>query len=1028
MKKHWTSLRLLALSLVATGSVGIASATAHNNYGYETYAVSQDKATIKGQVVDESGEPLVGAIIKVKGTGKHAVADVDGSFAIEAAPGATLEVSYIGYEATSVSAAEGIIVTLKELDNALGEVVVTALGIKKEAKSLSYNVQEVKSDQLMKVQDANFVNSLNGKVAGVTINASAAGTGASSRVVMRGAKSIMGNNNALYVINGIPMPNLQSDQPDGVFAGAGQTGDGVSNLNPDDIESLSVLSGPSAAALYGAAAANGVILITTKQGTKEHTSITINNSTQFSHPFVTPQFQNTYGMSETGSLKSWGDKLATPSNYSPLNFFQTGWNVTNSASLSTGNERNQTYLSIGTTNSEGIVHSNNYDRYNFTFRNTTNFFNNKVTLDMQYMLTDVKEQNMFSQGSYHNPLVAAYLFPAGADWDQITYYERYDAERNMLTQYWPYTDSDLPVENPYWTTEHEKFVNSKVRNVATASLRWEIVDGVSITARAKYDNSNDKYEQKFDASTNTLFASKYGHYSYRKLDNRQLYAEAFLTVNRYFGADSQWSVTFNAGGAFDQRDNEDSSINGDLKGVSNLFTLTNINTADAKTKYNQSGYRTQLQSVYGSLQLGYKSMVYLDATARNDWSSKLNSSFFYPSIGLSGILTEIFPKIKGNFLNYFKARVSFSEVGNEPYAPFLTSTTYPMGTMYPQTVTRMPNPNLKPEKTHSWELGLDLALFHNKLRINGTLYKSKTYNQFFQPELPSSSGFTSVIVNGGRVDNKGIELSARFNQDLGRVHWSTYMTFAANRNKIVELLRDWENPVTGEIYSLTQIDQGGTGGYRTRLTEGGTLSDIYVTCLRTDEHGAIYVNPTNNQVEKDPNKYIYAGQAAPKYNLSWGNDFNWKGVTLSFLFNYRNGGIVVSETQAVIDAYGASKASADARDEGGVMINGKLIPAAGYYNVVAGANGNSVDARYVYSATNLRLGELSVGYEIPMHKWAGWMQSINVSFIAHNLCMIYSKAPFDPEATASTGTYNQGIDYFMQPSTRNMGFNIKVKF
>lgn len=1020
---------ILAAGLLSTPSVGFASPSGANGHKVASANVlDQSDRTFKGQVVDDTGEPIIGAVIRVNGNEQASgVTDFDGNFEIKCAPGSELVISYVGYDQVTVKVKDNIVVTLRETSNALNEVVVTALGIKKEAKSLSYNVQEVKGDALMKVQDANFVNSLNGKVAGVTINASATGAGGSSRVVMRGAKSIMGNNNALYVINGIPMPNLQSEQPDGVFAGAGQTGDGVSNLNPEDIESLSVLSGPSAAALYGASAANGVILITTKQGSKEHTSISVSNSTQFSRAFITPKFQNTYGPSEVGSLMSWGDKLATPSSFSPLDFFQTGVNVTNSVSLSTGNERNQTYLSVGTTNSNGIVHSNNYDRYNVTFRNTTNFFDNKVTLDVQYMLTQVKEQNMFSQGTYHNPVVAAYLFPAGADWNQITYYERYNTERNMLTQYWPYTDSSMPIENPYWTTEHEKFENHKTRNVASASLRYEFAKGMSITGRAKYDNSADTYEQKFDAGTNTLFASKYGHYSLRNLNNRQLYAEAFLNVNRYFGKDDQWSVTFNLGTAFDQRDNADHSFSGDLKGVSNLFSLTNVDTGSAKTKYGQSGYTTRTESVYSSLQLGWKSMVYLDATARNDWSSKLRDPYFYPSIGLSGILTEIFPQIQSNdWLNYAKLRVSFSEVGNDPFMPFLTTHTYPMGNKYPQTTTRMENPGLKPEQTHSWEMGFDLALFRNKLRVNGTLYMSRTYNQFFQPDLPASSGYTSVIVNGGRVDNKGVELTARFSQPLGPVNWETYMTWTLNRNKIVELLNNYE--INGEFYTLNQIDQGGTGGYKTRLVEGGTLNDIYVSCLRTDEHGQIYVNPTNNQVEKATNEYIYAGHASPDYNLSWGNTFSWKGIGLNFLFTYRKGGVVVSETQAVLDYYGASQASADARDAGGIEMNGFLIPAKDYFAVVGGSNGNSVDSRYVYDATNLRLSELAISYDVPVTRWVKWVKGMNVSLVAHNLFMIYCKAPFDPESTASTGTYNQGIDYFMQPSTRNLGFSVKLKF
>lgn len=988
----------------------------------------QAKSTVRGSVVDASGQPLIGVNVKVKGVAGGTITDINGDFSLSAKNNDELEFSYVGYTTKNVKVKgnSNLKVTLSEDNKMLNEVVVTALGIKKEAKSLSYNVQQLSNDAIMKVSDVNFVNNLNGKIAGVTINSSASGVGGSSRVVMRGAKSISGNNNVLYVIDGIPMPNLQSDQPEGVYAGAGQTGDAASNINPDDIELISVLSGPSAAALYGSSAANGVILITTKRGKAERTTINLTSSMQFSSPFVMPEFQNTYGPSEAGSYYSWGSKLSTPSSYKPRDFFQTGANFTNSVSLSTGTEKNQTYVSLGTTNSQGIIHNNDYDRYNFSVRNTTSFLNDKLKMDLSYMLSDVKEQNMVSQGLYFNPLVSVYLFPAGDDWKKVTYYQRYDADRNFPTQYWPYGDQGLSMQNPYWVTERDKFINHKERHMATMSLKWDIANWINLNGRVKFDKSSDRYEKKFGASTNTLFASKYGHYMLRHLENRQLYAEAFVNINKYFFHDT-WSLTANIGTSFDQRDNDDDMIDGNLKGVANLFTLSNVATADANTKYAQSGYTSRLEAVYGSAQIGYKSMAYLDVTARNDWSSKLNDSYFYSSIGLSGIFTEIFPKLKSDIMPYFKARISYSEVGNDPTQLFLNHSTYKMGTTYPETTTRMPNPDLKPERTKSWEAGFDFAFFKNKLKLNATLYKSSTYNQFFEPELPSSSGYTSVIVNSGRVDNKGLELTARFNQKLGPVHWESYLTWTLNRNKIVELLPAWTNPIDGKVYSLTDLDMGGTGGYKMRLVEGGTLSDIYVNTLRTDEHGAIYVDPVSQKVVAQSNEYIKAGSAAPKYNLGWGSNFSWKGLNLGFLFTYRVGGIVVSETQAVMDAFGVSKASANARDNGGAIVNGRPIPAQDYYQTVGSSNGN-IDSQYVYSATNLRLAEFTLGYNLPVNKWVSWIEKANVSFVAHNLWMLYNHAPFDPELTANTGTYYQGIDYFMQPSLRNIGFSVKLQF
>lgn len=910
------------------------------------------------------------------------------------------------------------------------EVVVTALGIRKEAKSLSYHVQEIKGDDLPGSRDANFVNSLNGRVAGVTINSSASGTGGASRVVMRGAKSINGNNNVLVVVDGIPMQSLQSDQPSDIFAGAGQTGDALAAINAADIESVSALTGPSAAALYGANAANGVLLVTTRRGRAGQVAVTLDAGVQFSHPFVLPKTQNQYGVSEPGSYFSWGQRLSSPGSYDPAHYFSTGTNWTNTASLSVGSDKNQTYLSVGSVNASGIIHNNDYDRYNFSVRNTTNFLDGKMRLDVGYMLAVIKEKNMISQGQYHNPLVPVYLFPAGDDFSKLGYYERYDAGRNFPVQFWPY-NYDISMENPYWETERERFTAHKDRHQFSASLNWRVNSWLDLTGRVKYDKSADKYEEKFFASTNTLYASEYGHYALRHASNRQIYAEAFARVNKYLGADNEWNLSGVIGTSFDQRDNDIDGFSGHLKGTANKFTLANVETGNSTFKPVQSGYRTQLQSIYATAQLGYRGLAYVDLTTRNDWSSKLDDSYFYWSAGVSAIWTDIVPALQGGVLNYLKTRLSYSVVGNEPLEPYLTRESYAINpsTGLAETSTRLLT-HLKPERTQSWEVGVDAYLLNSRLRLAATLYASRTYNQFFYPSLPASSGYTSAVVNGGRVDNRGVELALNFRQPIGAVEWSTGLTWTLNRNKVVELLRDWVNPVDRQVYSLSELYMGGTSGYQTRLTEGGTLSDIYVSTLKTDEHGMIYVNPETQSVQANPNNndyYIKAGHAAPDYNLAWNNRLGWKGLSLGWLLTYRHGGVVVSETQAILDYYGASQASQDARNAGGVTVNGRLIPAQAYYQTVGNPNG-TVDACYTYSATNLRLAELSLGYDVPVQRWIKWIKGLHIAVSAHNVLMLYNKAPYDPEATASTGTYFQGIDYFMQPSLRSWGVNLRLNF
>jgi len=402
-------------------------------------AVQQEKK-VTGKVSDKSGASIPGASVVVTGTTTGITTNADGDFSLVVPAGNnSFSVSFIGMKTQEITIDNNTTfkIVLEEQSYGVNEVVVTALGIKKEVRSLTYNVQKIDAKEITGVGDGTFVNSLAGKVAGVTINSSSAGTGSSSRVVMRGIKSINGNNNALFVVDGIPMPNNIRTQATDIFSGAGQTGDAIANINPEDIESISILSGPSAAALYGSAAANGVVMVTTKRGQKNMVDVTLTNSTTFSNPLLLPRFQNTYGQSGVGSYYSWGQKLVTPSTYKPADFFQSGVNINTTLSISTGTEKSQTYFSLGNVTASGIIPSNNFGRYNFSVRNTSQYLDGKMTLDVGFMAGLVNEQNMVSQGQYFNPLIAVYLFPAGEDFNKVKAYERYNPTRNFKTQYWP---------------------------------------------------------------------------------------------------------------------------------------------------------------------------------------------------------------------------------------------------------------------------------------------------------------------------------------------------------------------------------------------------------------------------------------------------------------------------------------------------------------------------------------------------------------------------------------------------------------
>lgn len=448
-------------------------------------AAQQQTKTVTGRIIDAKGEPLIGVTVIEKGTTNGAITDFDGNYSLSVPDAAVLQYSYVGYQTVEMSVAgkNVIDITMKEDTEVLEEVVVTALGIKRSEKALSYNVQQVNAEDITTNKDVNFVNSLSGKVAGVNINASSSGIGGVSKVVMRGTKSIMQSSNALYVIDGVPIFSGRSNKGGTEFNSQGAT-EPIADINPEDIESMSVLTGAAAAALYGSDAANGAIVITTKKGKEGKMSITVNSNTEFSSPFVMPEFQNHYGtgiggvLSDSGIL-SWGGKLteANAFNYSPKDdYFQTGITGTESISFSTGTEKNQTYASAAAVNSKGIVPNNKYNRYNFTVRNTTSFLNDKMKLDVSASYILQNDRNMTNQGTYNNPLVGAYLIPRGYDWEDIKMYERYDPARKIYTQYWPVGDAAIAMQNPYWINYRNLRENKKDRYMLNAGLSYQIFD------------------------------------------------------------------------------------------------------------------------------------------------------------------------------------------------------------------------------------------------------------------------------------------------------------------------------------------------------------------------------------------------------------------------------------------------------------------------------------------------------------------------------------------------------------------------
>ncbi|MCS3556570.1 MULTISPECIES: SusC/RagA family TonB-linked outer membrane protein [unclassified Sphingobacterium] len=1004
-------------------------------------STDDQKQGVSGKVTDVEGKPLKGATVSLKNKNFSTDTDQNGNFTLpQAKVNDVIEVRFVGYqtkEYTISLLSDPVTISLAREDNVLDAVVVTALGIKKSTRSLTYNIQNVKGEELTRNRDANFVNSLTGKIAGVTINSSSSGIGGATRVVMRGTKSITGNNNALYVIDGVPVLNttdLKTNMPAGqindLFS-ANTSSDIISMINPDDIESISTLTGAAAAALYGSQGQNGVIIINTKSGQKGRTSLSLTNNTNFLTPFIMPKFQNTYGRSDEGSYFSWGQKLNEPSSYRPEDFFQTGVTSMTGFTFDTGKENNQTFVSGGMTQGRGIIPNNNLKRYNFSFRNTSNFLDDKLQLDVNGMYLSQMERNMVAQGLYHNPIVPVYLFPPGGNFETIKAFERYNPDRLFPTQYWPFGGAPFQMQNPYWTAYRIPLENNTTRLLLGGSLKYKVNDWLNITGRAKLDHTQLRSNRKMYASTDLLFSGYGGGFNINENNTQALYGDLLANINKTFG---DYTLTANIGGSRVESSSRLLAAGGGIAQGSppNVFTTDNVSGSTgtgAGSGTARQPDRTSFQSLFGNFNISYKNMFFLDGSYRSDWYSQLyfneGSRLFltYPSVGISAILTEALP-IKSDIMSYLKVRANFSQVGNPPRL-------YEGGPQVYQIATGSINQNtplryaLRPERTDAWEAGFNFKFLKDKINLDVTFYNTNTYDQIFTiGQSATSGGNQSFLLNAGRVNNRGIEASLGYTGTLGAVNWNSNAVFTLNRNTAKELYSTVG--ADGQRISTDTINIAGAGSYQQKIAVGGNMSAIYITSkLAADQNGYLSLNPG---VSVDNRGYFYAGNADPRHTIGFNNSFGYKNFNLSFLIFGRFGGVGVSATQAMLDAYGVSQTTAEARDLGHVLVNGAPYANVEQYYTQMGSGTNGVLAYYVYSATNIRLREIAFGYTIPKQYLGKWIKSINASIIGNNLFMLYNKAPFDPESTPSSGTYFQGLDYFRQPSLRSLGFSIKAQF
>ena len=998
---------------------------------------SADNSTVRGRVVDVSGEPLIGATIREKGGTRGTVTDIEGNFILSVPDSAVLQVSFVGYESIEVSVGgrKTLEIQLRENTVMLDNVIITALGLEKKEASLAYSIQKVKGEELTRMKEVNMITALAGKAAGVQINKNSSGIGGSAKVSLRGIRSASGDNQPLYVIDGVPMLNIGTEQAYSAIGGTANAGnrdggDGISNLNPEDVESISILKGAPAAALYGSQAANGVILITTKKGnTAGQRNIYFSTGLTFDKAFSLPKMQNCYGVSDV--VDSWGEKAYLPTSNELNDFFRTGLTSITSVSVNYGNEKIQTYFSYANTTGRGIVDKNQLTKHNINLRETAVMFNQRLKLDGNVnVMRQIVKNKPVSGGFYMNPLVGLYRFPRGED---LSYYkdnyEIYDPERKLGIQNWHTFTEDFE-QNPYWIQNRIQSKETRMRSIISLSANLRINSWLTVQARGSVDYISDKMRQKFYATTAPALCGANGRYIEMDYQETLIYGDVMAMGKRKW---EDFALDVAIGGSINDKNVNSTrydSKNASLK-YANVFNLANIVMNGSASIDQKIDSRRQLQSVFGTAQVGYQDKVFLDLTARNDWASTLaytsheKSGFFYPSAGLSFLIDKWIQLPE--WISFAKLRGTYSKVGNDIPQFITNSVSHITAGGELQANDAAPFKEMEPEMTHSVEVGTEWRFFQSRLGFNLTYYRTNTHNQFFK--LPALAGdmYAYRYVNAGDIQNRGWELTVDATPVLTPdFTWKTSLNFSSNRNKIKELHE--------ELKELVYGPSSFSSSYAMKLVKGGSIGDIYGKAFVRDVEGNIVYQTEGDHkglpaVEGEGNT-IKVGNANPRFIMGWNHTFSYKGFSLYFLLDWRYGGKILSQTQAEMDLYGVSQVTALARDRGYVTLEGQQIDnVKGFYkNIVGGRAG--VTEYYMYDATNLRLREVSLNYTFPKK----WMQKTKVlkdlqlAFVARNLCFLYKKAPFDPDLVLSTGNDNQGIEVFGMPTTRSLGFTVKCEF
>jgi TonB-linked SusC/RagA family outer membrane protein len=1011
---------------------------------------AQDR-TVTGVVRNDASKTGVPNVtVTQKGTKRAVVTGDDGSFSIKVSgSNAALVFSSVGYNSREVDAsgAGPITVDLVNAKGDLNEVVVTALGITRQKKTLVYATQTVKPAELTEVRDPNnILNSLSGKVANATIAQGSGGPGSGARIVLRGNRSIQGSNNALIVVDGVPLSNTTNSTAGSDF-GFVQSSDGASNINPDDIESMTVLRGASAAALYGSQAGNGVIVITTKKGRKDRVEVKVNSGVAMEQAWALPFFQNQYGQGNGGVLsgtsgESWGAKmtgqdytnfLGNQSKYSPQannvkDFFRTGTSFNNSISVSGGSDKMQTYLSYTNNNINGIIDRNNLNRNTVNLR-ITNQVGSRFSTDAKVTYINQQIKNRPRAGEENAPVIDIYNMARNIGTADA---KQYDVLNNLgipAPTPFPATLSSI-YQNPYWMVNRTSINEDRDRVIGFITARYKLTNWLTLSGKANLDKTFDRGTNSVNAFT-TLWAKGGGDYSRNNIIVTEKWFDAQLEGNNNITKDLR--INYRVGGIFQDSKYDQTNLGANGLNVTNKFSMNFATAPSVSSSFTE----VQTQSAFGQANLSWKDAIFLDLSLRNDWDSRLPKpySYMYPSVGASAILSDLFNLAEP--ISFLKASANYAEVGNGGKFGLLKSVyNYGQGAGngFLQISSTLPLPGLKPEIVKNLEFGLEGRFVKNRFGFSFTWYKSNSFNQLLQVSLPVATGFSSKYINAGNIQNQGIELLLDGNAVQSKnFKWNVAFNMAMNKNKVIALSDDVK------IFYLS----GGFGRSATPIVkEGGSYGDLLAFKWAENSKGAHVVDAAGKPVLTSAQEMI--GNFNPKATLGLTNTFDIGPFYARLLIDGRVGGTVVSGTEMNLAFSGIPEVTGQHR-EGGWALGGQLADgtavsattsAQDFWQIASGKRYGAGEF-FAYNATNFRVRELSLGYNLPV-KNTKIIKSARLSLVGRNLLWLYRgkslmdipglgkrKMWFDPDMSLGNGNF-QGVEYGTMPATRSLGVNLQV--